>query len=627
MVVLLVLTSACGLFDRTPDPGPTVQMFVQNLRGGSVDPATLVDPGLARRAERLLAQTSEDLGTPPQFPLAGPVEVHTPADETLDDPRPLATARLRLRWRLPYAAWAYDTALPLRLIDGRWKIAWTPAVLHPDLREGQSLALRWTTPTRGPILSADGRPLFEPHPVVTVFVQPRRVRNLDHVLAVLEATLQIEVDPLRERVESADRDHLVEVITLRVEDYAPLRTTLQPVPGLVFDLGDQPLTPYRAFARVLLGRLGPPTAEVLDEVGPGFEADDMLGLSGLQREFQHRLAGQPGMRVVSVDEQGERVATLYEVAPTRGEALRTTLDPKVQTAADAALSAVDNPSALVALRASSGEVLAVANGPDGGDVDRALTGRYAPGSTFKVVTTAALLESGLDPDEPVDCPARATVDGRTFRNSEGQAVGRAPFRLTFAQSCNTTMVHLASRLSDDALANAGRRFGFDSPWSPGVDAYQGQIPTPADDVERAAAAIGQARILASPLLMASVAAAIANGTWQPPVLLPDHARPGDGPQPIDPAVADVLSNLMRDVVTRGTGSALLDVSGAPIHAKTGTAEFGEQEPPRTNAWVIAYRGDIAVALLIEDAASGGRDAAPVAATFFRELDGSSALDP
>jgi cell division protein FtsI/penicillin-binding protein 2 len=626
-VVLLVLTSACGLFDRTPDPGPTVQMFVQNLRGGSVDPATLVEPGLATPAERLLSEVSEELGTPPQFPLAGPVEVHTPGEQTPDDPQPQASARLRLRWRLSYGTWVYDTTLPLRLIDGQWKVAWTPAVLHPDLGEEQSLAVEWTTPQRGPILSTDGQPLFEPHPVVTVYVQPRRVRNLDNVLALLHDTLQIEADPLRQRVKDADRDHLVEVITLRVEDYAPLRTTLQPVPGLVFDLGARPLTPYRAFARALLGRLGPPTAEVLDEAGPGFEADDMLGLSGLQREFQHRLAGQPGMRVVSVDAQGDEEATLHEIAPTSGEALRTTLDPPAQSAADAALSAVDNPSALVALRASSGEVLAVANGPDGGDVDHAFTGRYAPGSTFKVVTTAALLEAGLDPDEPADCPAAATIGGRTFRNSEGRSVGRAPFRVTFAQSCNTTMVRLASRLPDDALARTGGQFGFDGRWSPGVDAYQGEIPAPADDVERAAAAIGQARILASPVLMASVAAAIADGTWRPPVLLPDHARPGEGPRQVDPAVADVLNDLMRDVVTRGTGRALLDVPGAPVHAKTGTAEYGQDDAPRTNAWVIAYRADVAVAVLIEDADSGGRNAAPVAAKFFRQLDGSSAPNP
>jgi cell division protein FtsI/penicillin-binding protein 2 len=96
---------------------------------------------------------------------------------------------------------------------------------------------------------------------------------------------------------------------------------------------------------------------------------------------------------------------------------------------------------------------------------------------------------------------------------------------------------------------------------------------------------------------------------------------------VDPAVADVLNDLMRDVVTRGTGTALLDVPGAPVHAKTGTAEYGQDDAPRTNAWVIAYRADVAVAVLIEDADSGGRNAAPVAAKFFRQLDGPSAPNP
>jgi cell division protein FtsI/penicillin-binding protein 2 len=453
---------------------------------------------------------------------------------------------------------------------------------------------------------------------VTVYVQPRRVRDLDRVLEVLNRTLQIEPDPLRERVRSANPDHLVEVVTLRIEDYAPLRTTLHPVPGLVFRREQRLLTPNRAFARALLGRVAPPTAEVLDEIGPGFGPDDILGVTGLQRQFQDRLAGRPGMRVAAVDADGDEVATLHEARPTAGEALRTTLDPNAQAAADAALSAIGNPSALVALQASTGEVLAVANGPDGGDADHALAGRYPPGSTFTIVTAAALLANGVDPEDPVGCPQTATVGTRTFRNAGSRAMARVPFRTAFAQSCATTIANLAFRLPRGALAQAARQLGFDGRWDPGVEAFGGEMPAPDDEAEHAATAVGQARVLASPLLMASVAAAVADGTWRPPVLLPDHDDPGDGAHDLDPSLTVELGDLMRDVVTQGAGEALRDVPGGPVSAQTGTAGPGQDAALQTHAWVIAFRGDVAVAVLIEDGGAS-RTATAVAAKFFQRM--------
>jgi cell division protein FtsI/penicillin-binding protein 2 len=418
----------------------------------------------------------------------------------------------------------------------------------------------WTAPERGPILSAAGEPLFELRPVITVYVQPRRARDLDAVLAVLDETLQIEPAPLRERLEAADPDHLVDVVTLRVDDYAPLRTTLQPVPGLVFRKDWRPLTPTRAFARALLGRVGPPTAEVLATAGPGFGPADLLGLSGLQRRFQRRLAGRPGLRIVTVDANGDEVATLHETAPVPGEALRTTLDRRIQVAADEALSTVDQASALVVVRPSSGEVLAVANGPDGGAADLALSGRYALGSAFDVITTAALAEAGLASDAP------------------------------------------ASRLPHEALVRAGGLLGFGGDWTPGVDAFTGDIP------DGVSPATGQGNVQASPLLMASVAAAATDGTSRPPVLLPDHAQPGDGPRDLEPDTIAALVDLMRDPAG-GRG-------GRSVHASISTVENDGSQLP-THAWALAYRGDLALAVLIEGEGRAG--AASVAERFLRRL--------
>ena len=99
------------------------------------------------------------------------------------------------------------------------------------------------------------------------------------------------------------------------------------------------------------------------------------------------------------------------------------------------------------MQPSTGDVLAVANRPTDAAYDRAIDGRYAPGSTFKVVTTAALLRAGLKTTDTVDCPKTITVEGKVFKNFEGGAAGAVPFARDFAQSCNTAFVSLAKRLA------------------------------------------------------------------------------------------------------------------------------------------------------------------------------------
>jgi cell division protein FtsI/penicillin-binding protein 2 len=178
-------------------------------------------------------------------------------------------------------------------------------------------------------------------------------------------------------------------------------------------------------------------------------------------------------------------------------------------------------------------------------------------------------------------------------------------------------------LPADALADAAPAFGLGVIADLGVPAFWGSVPSVPDAVERAAAAIGQGRVLASPLAMAGVAATVATGQARTPVLLPDVAAaapPAAAPPPLDPAVAQTLRLLMHEVVQTGSGTALKGLPGGPVGAKTGTAEYGSDAPPRTHAWVIGFRDDVAFAVLVEDGGSGGRAAGPVAAAFLRGLD-------
>ena len=249
--------------------------------------------------------------------------------------------------------------------------------------------------------------------------------------------------------------------------------------------------------------------------------------------------------------------------------------------------------------------------------NRATKGLYAPGSTFKVVTTAALLRAGVKTTDTVDCPKTITVEGKVFKNFEGEAAGPVLFARDFAQSCNTAFVSLAKRLEPDALTRTARDFGLGR-------TSASQVPAGRDAVERAATMIGQDRIVASPLAMAGVAATVADGRWRAPRLVATD-RHQSGPA-LDQGELSTLRTLMRSVVTSGTGTALAPVPGE-VAGKSGTAEYGGGNPPPTHAWFIAFRGDLAVAVLVENGRSGGSVAAPIAARFFQALGAAQTTAP
>jgi cell division protein FtsI/penicillin-binding protein 2 len=555
------------------------------------------------------------------------VEVAPTGDDGADgaEDAEVVTAGLSVTWDLGEGrTFEYDTAVALREHDEGWLADFGPAVVHPSLGDDGRFGRRRLVPPRADILGQGGAPLVTERPVVHVGVEPRRVQDLPALTSTLASLVEVDAASLAARVEAAAEDAFVPVITLREEAYLEQQAALQPLPGTVFRRDARPLGPTRDFARPVLGAAGEVTAELVEQHPDRYQAGDLAGLSGLQRRFDERLAGTTGFEVVAVRGDGE-VEVLHTEAPQAGAPVHLTIDERVQLAAEAVLAGVEHASALVAVRVSDGQVLAAANGPGNAGVDLALSGRFPPGSTFKVVTTAALLAGGLDPAEVVPCPGTATVDGRPFRNAEQQALGDVPFRAAFAQSCNTAFVGLAARLDDAALHHAGLRFGLGLDHDLGVGAFRGEVPQNDSAVDKSAASIGQGRNLVSPLALADVAATVARGHHLTPELLLEPPAPEPGPpaQPLDPGVAETLRELMRAVVTEGTGSAAVGVGGEPVHGKTGTAEYGQEVPPRTHAWFIAYQGDLAVSVLVAETLDGfgGRLAAPVAADFLSRLAG------
>lgn len=535
-----------------------------------------------------------------------------------------ALVRLSWFWRLAFGRrWAYATTASLRYGGGGWQPLWSPHLVSARLGAGGALRLSLKQPPRAPILAADGQPIVEPRPVVNVGIEPERVHDLPLLVRQLHADLGVEEAPLLKAVRAAAPTDFVPVITLRRSQYEQLRSKIYPLPGTVFTTGTLPLAPTRAFARSLLGVSGEATAEIVNSSHGQVVPGEIVGLSGLEQTFNSRLAGTPGLVVQAVPGHGHGSdETLYSAAGTPGKPLRTTLEIQAQEAADAALAGVKQPSALVAVRISSGDVIAVSVGPDPGGYDIALEGEYPPGSTFKVATTLALLERGEQPSDTVDCAAEITVDGKPFHNAEQEVLGAMSFEEAFAHSCNTAFVSLAPRVSGAALPAAARALGIGRRLELGVASFGGSVPVPGNAVDLAAEAFGQGQVLVSPLALAAAAAAVARGRWRSPRLILTPAFPSllAGPE-LSTGAVTTLRTLMRAVVTSGTGAALAAQPGLPVYGKTGTAETGSQNPPRTDAWFIGFQGDIAFAVLVAntDNEFGGAVAAPIVARFLSRL--------
>lgn len=599
------------------------------------------------------------------------VELREARADAADDAS--ATATLEYVWDLDGAGdaepWTYTTSAHLdRDDEDVWHTAWTPAILAPELTAGEALVVTREAAPRGDVLGADDEVIVEARAVLRIGIDKTRVEAGEQEAAArgLADVLELDADAYAERVASAGDQAFVEAIVVRESDDEYDVDELTELPGVLAVADELPLAPTREFARPVLGTVGPATAEIIEKSGGAVAAGDLTGLSGLQRQYDAVLRGTPGLTVAARSDAGDR--ELFTIPPVPGQDLRTTLDVDAQTAAEEVLADVAPASALVAIRPSTGEVLAAASGPGGEGLSTATLGQYAPGSTFKVVSTLALLRSGLEPGSTVSCPEGVLVDGRRFDNFPdypAQALGEVSLRTAFANSCNTAFIEQRSAASPDALVDAAGSLGLMPQATLGFSSFLGTVPSDSDGTDHAATMIGQGRLLASPLGMATVAASVGAGHTVTPLLVADQPaddpagdEPADGSDngsedtgsadgrsgdesaddeaadgaeetegsgdepralvPLAAGEAAVLRDLMRAVVTEGGASFLEDVPGDEVLAKTGTAQFGEQDDLRNHVWMIAVQGDLAVAVFVDEGEYGSTTAGPLLTAFLED---------
>ena len=395
----------------------------------------------------------------------------------------------------------------------------------------------------------------------------------------------------------------------------PRRATIHSRDDKVLARGPAPsrTSPLVGIADSIAGRMEP--QETREEraalYARGFPSDWPVGQSGLEEVFEQRLRGRPGGELLA----GGRV--LARARPRSAPAIETTIDTRLQEAAVIGLAG--RLGGVAALDPRNGEVRALAG--------IAFSAPQPPGSTFKIVTATAALESGIvKPTTEFPIETHAVIDGVELENANGESCGGS-FRQAFAHSCNSVFAPLGLKIQAGPLVDAAERFGWNAPAT-----IPGEVPStlpPAAEIdtplELASTAIGQFETLATPLQMASVAQTIAmRGVRHPPVLSP--ARNPEGIRVTSRRVARTVGSMMVDVVAYGTGTAAA-LPDVVVAGKTGTAELedtrdpetGETLPPdpeNTDAWFTAYapakRPRIVVGVMLVRAGAGGTSAAPAA---------------
>ncbi|HSK24708.1 MAG TPA: penicillin-binding transpeptidase domain-containing protein [Egicoccus sp.] len=599
-----------GEQEEVADPADTAASFAAAWEAGDLDEMlalTRDEPSTMRPAYEQLVE-----GLAPDQVRVVPGDV-----EQIGDGRAAAPMAVTLVGG-EYGEVGWEVEVELQRARGDWMVVWSPSSLHPSYREGMTFEIEREDLDRAPILAAGGEQLAGEGELVTLGFEPAGVEDPE----LLAERFEEIVPGTGETVERTyARGGLVDgwfypITTLPAALADDAWNELRSVDGTLRRSGSGRSLYDVGFAQHVVGRVDEATAEQLERLGPPYEPGDDVGQFGLEAVYESDLIDATMVRVVLRERPGGPVRELLGESLQGGiDAVRTTIDVRVQRAVENALAGFGGTGAIVVIGTEDGAIRASASRPLT-EYNRAFEGRYPPGSTFKIVTAEALLGAGLQPDSEVACPGQTVVGGLSVPNAGNLELGTTTLEQAFANSCNTTFASLAaSELDAQRLTAATERFGFDVAPALPLPAFGASFPAPADTAELAAAAFGQARVEVSPLHLASVAAAARSGVWRPPYLMVDD-EPGDARQ-LSGGVLEDLRRMLRAVVTDGNGAAA-NVSDeiSTMEGKTGSAQAAGG---LTHAWFAGSWGDYGFAVLVEDGGSGAEVAAPIAARFVDEL--------
>jgi cell division protein FtsI/penicillin-binding protein 2 len=604
--VIAAFITACGA--SSPKPGPTLNAFLAAWSDGhwTAARARVADP--SKDFVSMNASVFAALDVSRVSITAG----------RLRTAKAGATAKAQITEKYDLAQIGTLTmsgTVHLRMRGGKWRVQWTPATIDPNLATGDTIVVNRIWPARAPILGAGGVKLTAQAPQVVVGIEGKRIKQPNAVRSDLLAAGAPHAQVLEALAAAKQNPTYFEpIFTITQARFEQLKsqpgpTNVYNVPGTQFEATSQTTGLTKQLTAHLVGTVGPITAEQLKALGSPYDASSDVGQTGIEASEERTLAGTPTTHVDIDNEVGTPLTTLASFPGKNGAAVSTSIDPKIQRAAEAALAtATHHNVSMVAINASTGQVLAAVSDPLT-TYNTAFEGTYPPGSTFKVLTSSALFRNGLSPSSPATCPTTLTVDGEVFHNAEGDAPV-STLAQAFTESCNTAFIGLATQhLSAADFPAVAQLYGLQRTPQLGVPAFMDNIIKPTSQTELAADAIGQGNVTFSALGMATVAAAIDSGVVRAPRLVvgaPDDAIPS---APLPRTLVNDLRTMMAAVVTSGTAAG----QGLPAgtYAKTGTAEYGTGPAAtlKIDGWLMGYRGNVAFAIITHN--TGGGNGGPV----------------
>lgn len=614
--------------------------------------------------------------------------VHTQPQSALQDGE-RAEFGARVTWETAaVGSITRDHVMDLVYSDGRWGVIWDESLVLPELEGGYGLHMAHRVPARANIYDRDGDALAYQGNVITLAVIPGQIEDEEALLATLSPLLGLEPDEIEFLYVASKPDWYVPLGDITGEQMQEHYEELLPFidAGLVTDDRLTRLYTDGGIAPHIVGYTGYIPAEYVDEyLQVGYEGDEQVGLAGVEEWGEPYLSGTRGGVLTVVGPNGEYIDTVQEADPKQSRSIYLSIDREFQKGVEQALADVIETHELaeigsvVVMNPKTGAVLAMASYPDydpvifdplrvDGDADlirvlndprqpllnRAAQGEYPAGSTFKIVTFAAAVNSGLyTPQTRYSSTGTWNRLGDSFVKVDWRAGGHGTISLSQALvvSCNSCFYdagYNVDEMDPFLLPETARQFGYDEPTDiVGIPESAGLIPdpewkinnvgegwVPGDSVHMA---IGQGFVQVTPLQMTRLIAAIANGgtLYRPTVIdrigggggVPEEQWPVEvqGELPLEPADLEAIQQSLRDVADSSMGTATHRFVGlpVPVSGKTGTAEtvigdphawfagYAPSEPYTLPDGTVVEEPEIAVVVMVENSGEGSTVGAPL----------------
>jgi len=564
--------------------------------------------------------------------------------------------------RLAFASYFICGMMGLLLL-GFWKLQIVESDRYAQLAELNRIRTIPMIAPRGTVLDREGRVLVDNYPSFSVLLLRDDAQEVDRLLPQIADGMSLPLEELRQRLDEARLLPRFQPMVIKPEaspaDIAFIESHRADVPVLEMLMVHRRRYPAGGFLAHVSGYVGEVSPQQVQASSGRYRPGDIVGKTGLERQYNEHLMGSDGMRRVIVNSVGREMGRLEQTDAIPGKPIQLTIDFDLQAVAERALAG--KKGAVVALNPQTGEVLAMASQPAydpnsfaisvpreewvrlNSDpelplLNRAIQAQLAPGSVFKIFMATAMLESEAVPEAyQVFCPGHADFYGRIFHDWKPEGHGTTGLHSAIVHSCDVFFYNLGKQLGIDRIAyyatqmGLGRKTGIDLPGEesglmPSEPWKQRAFHQRWYPGETISVSIGQGAVTVTPMQLAYTIGGIAiGGVFRQPHLLKDTKPAAEVNFPIAESTVESITSGMWGVVNEGGTAAGSRLPGIEFSGKTGTAQTislqgkeraGRKAEYQDNAWFVGFaprrNPEIVVAVLVQSGGHGSTAAAPIA---------------